>query len=175
MSPQRSLRLELEIPPSVNSLYAVGPCPRCRAQGARQIKSQEGRAFTLTYAGRADPPHMGLVEIWAREAGFVAKPKTPYTLTGVVFLKDKRSDMANRLKALIDAICDGVGIDDRYIAELHFVTAYDKADPRVEVLLEELEDWPEPYAHMKSDQGRSGFGNIARRYMTILAYLGIPC
>ena len=138
-SPPRpeTLHIDLGLPHSVNSLYFVERCKRCGNRHVRVRKDFEARAYSKRW-GEA-------VALLANQAGFETKPKHPYAISGVIRLKDKRSDMPNRLKHLIDTVCKPLGLDDRYIAEIHFEVMYDPDHPGAKVEIQELPDWPEAH------------------------------
>jgi Holliday junction resolvase RusA-like endonuclease len=130
------LHLQVALPHSVNGLYFVPRCARCGHRGPGLQKSFEARAYTHTW-GRH-------IEQCAQEVGFSIPKGHPIAIRGTVYLADKRRDMPNTEKHLVDTIAQACGFDDRYVAELHLVAAYDAQNPRVELVVEELAQWPTP-------------------------------
>jgi crossover junction endodeoxyribonuclease RusA len=110
------IRLTLPYPPSVNHLY--------RVVNGRPILSREGRSFKLRTAGLA-------LERGARPlAGDVA-------VTLGVYRPAKRGDLDNAMKCILDALRGVAFADDRQVVRIDAERFEDKANPRVEVLVEE--------------------------------------
>lgn len=136
MDQQRNRRLELtlELPYGINGLYFVPACPQCGYRGNQLRKSFKAR----DYNERVEP----LVTVAARRQGWTWTKGQPLRVCAIVYLANKRRDMPNLEKHLIDTIANGLDLDDRYVAALHMFTLYDADDPRVEVSIEVLDEWP---------------------------------
>jgi len=143
MTPQNRLTVTLNLPNSVNGLYFVPPCPKCGYRGNRLRKNYQARSYTQ---------REGEVVIWeARQQNFQPRNKRPYRVRANVWLVDKRSDMPNRIKHLLDTVLGALGIDDRYVAEVHIVACYDRGRPRVEIEVSEMGEWPSPQEFTQED------------------------
>ena len=52
-----------------------------------------------------------------------------------------RRDLDGGLKIAQDAICAGLGMDDRRVVDIHLIKRTDRARPRIEVELEAIANW----------------------------------
>jgi crossover junction endodeoxyribonuclease RusA len=115
------IHMTLPLPPSVNAYWRSVPATRNRR--AMVLISQQGRAFKsrcrLLATMQCKTPLLGDV-----------------ALTGIVYFKDKRRDLDNILKPLLDALCKVAYADDRQVARLTFERRYDAKNPRVELTIE---------------------------------------
>lgn len=110
------MTLTLPYPPSANRYW--------RSFRGRIVKSKEARDYQRAVGclANVDAP-----------SGF------PTLLTGAVGLQlnfyrpQRRGDLDNRIKVLVDALQGIVYIDDAQVSELHAYLHDDKARPRVEV------------------------------------------
>jgi Holliday junction resolvase RusA-like endonuclease len=120
-----SYEVTLPLPPSVNVMYRSV----YRSGRIRVVVSKAGRAF--------------------RHACYplLKDYRKPFTgeiaLSCVFYFKTKRSDLDNRLKALLDVLETnefGFGLfdNDIQIMELHAFKEYDPKNPRVHVVVTEL-------------------------------------
>jgi len=136
----RIVRLELPLPCSINGLYFTPRCPQCgygAQPGQNQLrlrKSFEARHYTQ----HAQAPIVGA----GLAAGWRWKRGQPIGIRVTVFFKNKRRDSPNIIKHLVDTLAEALGFDDRYIARLEVLTKYDRENPRVEVEVEVLSEWP---------------------------------
>lgn len=112
------LKLILPYPPSVNNLYAT-------YQG-RRITSAAGRQF------KAD------IALLAKRQG-ARLLSGDLIITFRVFRPKRIGDLDNRLKASQDALRGVCFEDDKQIIEIHAFRFDDKANPRIEIDLKELE------------------------------------
>ena len=95
--------VQLPYPPSVNHLW--------RRVGNKTLKSAEGRAYHERCAGLA---------LVARKQRDTWQPNGPLCVAVQVYPPDRRRrDLDNLLKASLDGLCAGLGVDDSTIAELH--------------------------------------------------------
>jgi crossover junction endodeoxyribonuclease RusA len=113
--------LVLPLPPSVNSYWRSVPATRNRI--ARVLISEQGRRFKR-----------------ACRTAAAAQCKSPLdgdvSLRCVVYFKDRRRDLDNVCKPLLDAL-NGVAYgDDRQIVHIELTKRLDPKRPRVEVTLE---------------------------------------
>ena len=111
-------RFELDYPPSVNRYW--------RSVGGRVLVSREGRAYRDRQGYRALEqrvrPQAGplVVSIWAY------RPR-------------RVGDLDNTAKAVLDALKGVAWADDSQIVELHLHRRDDKARPRVEIEVENIQ------------------------------------
>jgi crossover junction endodeoxyribonuclease RusA len=113
-----AVTLILPLPPSVNSYWRSVPATRNRR--ARVLISENGRRFKDA----------------CRIAGYAQcrKPlEGEVSVAGVVYFRDRRRDLDNTLKPLLDALQGIVYANDRQIARIELVRAYDQKRPRVEL------------------------------------------
>lgn len=113
--------LVLPLPPSVNSYWRSVPATRNRI--AKVLISEQGRRFKracrLAAASQCKSPLEGDV-----------------SLRCVVYFKDRRRDLDNCIKPLLDALIGILYTDDRQVAHLEFTKRFDAKRPRVEVSAE---------------------------------------
>lgn len=117
------LLVTVDIPPSVNSLYAT-------VNGHR----------TLSKAGRSYKKDTGwIVKQAASEQGW--EGGALYALTLHLWFKDKRrQDVSNRVKVCEDTIAEALGFDDRLIVDVRArLAGIDRERPRCEIELEVVE------------------------------------
>ena len=112
------ITLTLPVPPSVNRYWrhiAINGQPRT-------LISEEGREYKRTVAilGCALSPMRGLVSL----AYFVYRPR-------------RSGDLDNYLKGLLDALKGVAFIDDAQVVEIHGYLRDDKANPRVNVIIQD--------------------------------------
>lgn len=112
------MNLVLPMPPSANRYW--------RMWQGRMVVSTEARNYK-------------------EQAGWIAKAEAgdmidgDVSLTIRVFRPQKRGDLDNTLKVLIDALKGVAFEDDNQVREIHAYLADDKNNPRVEVGIEELQ------------------------------------
>jgi crossover junction endodeoxyribonuclease RusA len=117
------ITLTLPYPPSANRLW--------RIWRGRQILSAEARQYKSTVA------------LLAR---MVCETPLPYeslvSMTVRVYRPRKAGDLGNRIKILQDALNKVAYNDDEQIIEEHHYRCDDKANPRVEVIIEVIDTRP---------------------------------
>lgn len=115
-----TLDLILPLPPSVNHYWRSVPATRNRR--ARVLISENGRRFKD-----------------ACRLAALAQCRAPLTddlsLRGVVYFRDRRRDLDNVLKPLLDALQGVVYANDRQIAHIELRREIDPRAPRVEITL----------------------------------------
>lgn len=124
---QEPVSLELPLPPSVNSYWRSVPASKNRI--ARVLISEQGRRFKRACQLAATAQCAGPME------GDVS-------LRCVVYFKDRRRDLDNVLKPLLDALNKVVYHDDRQVAHLELTKRFDARKPRVEVSVTALDFSP---------------------------------
>ncbi len=112
------VKLILPYPPSVNNLYATF--------AGRRIVSAKGRQF------KAD------IAVLARRQG-AKLLDGDLSVTFRVFRPKRVGDLDNRLKISQDALKGICFADDKQIVEIHAFRFDEKANPRIEIDLKELE------------------------------------
>lgn len=125
-----TLRLTLPLPPSVNNQYVT--------VGNRRALSKSARAFRrgVTAATRG---------LHGREDVAALLPRLqeqPFACDLVFYFETPyRRDLDGGLKIALDAVCDALGLDDRYIVSITLEKRIDPLNPRVEIEIGPVEDW----------------------------------
>lgn len=110
------MKLTLPYPPSANKYW--------RVVKGRPVVSAEARSYKQG------------AKLRALSAG-IRPISGPVVLSVGVYRPRKAGDLGNRLKVLEDALNGVAWIDDGQIVEIHMRRFEDKANPRVELLIEE--------------------------------------
>lgn len=143
----RTLRISLPLPPSVNNQYVT--------VGKRRVLSREAKAFRRSVAGivrdrltdgRIDDGWLGELRGQPLACDLVYYFETPY-----------RRDLDGGLKITLDALCDTLGLDDRYVVSITLTKQIDPLNPRVDLELAPIPNWQfdEAYVVMDSDANSS--------------------
>ncbi len=112
-----SVTFTLPYPPSANRYW--------RNVRGMVIKSEEARNYQ-TEAG------------WlAKQSGFDCTNQ-PVSVTMYVYRPQKRGDLDNSIKVLLDSLKGIIYTDDDQVVSIHAERYDDKRNPRVEVLIEEV-------------------------------------
>ena len=127
-----TLTFEIPIAPSVNHCY-LNVSPAMRARMTKNGKHVPSRLMT-----KAGKDYKAVVEIVARAhanaAGFRHTPGERLELHMAYAFARNGSDMDNRRKLAQDAICAGLGVNDKHLtADGSTRLPIDKANPRCEV------------------------------------------
>lgn len=88
----------------------------------------------------AEATHYQQVVAWQCAALGLVPERSPVCLNITVYRPQRRGDLDNRLKVLLDALQGFVFVDDEQVVELHAYLRDDRRNPRVEV---EWESYPE--------------------------------
>ncbi len=120
------VRLELPLPPGVNSQYSTVNGRRVLSAGARSWKK---RALS-DLAGAFEPEFRERAQ-----AGFLA------LFIDFYFETPLRRDLDGGLKIAQDTICEALGVDDRRVVDIHLVKRIDPLRPRMVVEIEALPAW----------------------------------
>ena len=127
----RTLRLTLPLPPGVNNQYVTA--------GNRRVLSKSAKAFhretaaivrSRRSAGAIDDGWLESLRGQPLACDLVYYFETPF-----------RRDLDGGLKITLDAVCDLLGLDDRYIVSLTLEKRLDPLHPRVELELGHAEGW----------------------------------
>ena len=130
MSTQR-VTLRLPLPPSINQQYATVNGRRVLSQTSRTYKKKVIRQIK-NWRDR------GLISdefVQSAQSGYLA------LFIDFYFETPLRRDLDGGLKIAQDAICAGLGMDDRRVVDIHLVKRTDRQRPRIEVELEAIADW----------------------------------
>ncbi len=130
MSTQR-VTLRLPLPPSINQQYATVNGRRVLSQTSRTYKKKVIRQIK-NWRDR------GLISdefVQSAQSGYLA------LFIDFYFETPLRRDLDGGLKIAQDAICAGLGMDDRRVVDIHLVKRTDRERPRIEVELEAIPDW----------------------------------
>ena len=106
------MKLVLPYPPSLNAYY--------RNVRGMVLLSREGRAYKMA---------AGMAALQQR----VAKQDGLLLVAIKVFRPQRRGDLDNSAKAILDSLNGIAWDDDSQIVELHLYRSDDKANPRVEI------------------------------------------
>lgn len=123
--------LRLPLPPSINQQYAT--------VNGRRVLSQTSRAYKRKVIRQ--------IKTW-RDRGlisdeFVQSAQSGYLALFIDFYFETplRRDLDGGLKIAQDAICAGLGMDDRRVVDIHLIKRTDRDQPRIEVELEAIPEW----------------------------------
>lgn len=125
------VNLQLPLPPGINQQYATVNGRRVLSKTSRHYKRSVVRLVKNLRRQGAIPE------------AFVAQARTGYLALFIDFYFETplRRDLDGGLKIAQDAICAGLGMDDRRIVDIHLVKRTDRDNPRIEVEMEALPDW----------------------------------
>jgi crossover junction endodeoxyribonuclease RusA len=123
--------LRLPLPPSINQQYATVDGRRVLSKASREYKGRVIRQIERLQ-------HEGAIS-----DAFVAQARAGYLalFLDFYFQTPLRRDLDGGLKIAQDAICRGLGMDDRRVVDIHLVKRIDPEHPRLEVELEALAGW----------------------------------
>ena len=129
--PTLSINLHLPLPPGINQQYATVNGRRVLSQASRTYKRAVVRHVQRLRRSGTIPEE------------FVAQAQKGYLALFIdfYFQTPLRRDLDGGLKIAQDAICQGLGIDDRRVVDIHLVKRVDPQHPRIEVELEALPEW----------------------------------
>lgn len=132
---------ELPLPPSINQQYATINGRRVLSRSSRTYKRTVKRKIQqMRRHGRIPEP-------------FVAQAKSGFLALFIDFYFETplRRDLDGGLKIAQDAICAGLGTDDRRVVDIHLVKRTDRHNPRIEVELEVLSAWQFELPHAQAE------------------------
>lgn len=126
------LRVTLPLPPSINEQYATtSDGHRVSTAVARRFKRQVKDALqALERQGNLDEK---LLQRFRRN--YLALSLEFYFVTPL------QRDLDNGLKITQDALCEGLGVNDNRVVDIHLTKRIDPLHPHLDVELEALEDW----------------------------------
>jgi crossover junction endodeoxyribonuclease RusA len=125
------ISLRLPLPPSINQQYATVDGRRVLSKASREYKGRVIRQIERLQ-------HEGAIS-----GAFVAQARAGYLalFLDFYFPTPLRRDLDGGLKIAQDAICRGLGMDDRRVVDIHLVKRVDPEHPRLDVEVEALADW----------------------------------
>lgn len=125
------VNVRLPLPPGINQQYAT--------VNGRRVLSSRSRRYKRSVVRRIEQ----LRQTGAISEEFVEQAQNGYLALFIdfYFSTPLRRDLDGGLKIAQDAICDGLGVDDRRVVDIHLVKRTDRANPRIDVEIEALPDW----------------------------------
>lgn len=117
------MKLTLPYPPSANAYWRVWKGRILVSAQARAYKARVGFQAAAAKARGGVSPYLTL-------AG-------PVVVSVALYRPQRRGDLDNTLKVLLDALKGIAFVDDSQVVEIHARRFDDKANPRVEVTVEE--------------------------------------
>lgn len=127
----KTLRLTLPLPPSVNNQYVT--------VGRRRVLSRDAKAFRKDTGVVIDRM---LTEGTISEAWLESLRGQPLACDLIFFFETPfKRDLDGGLKISLDAVCERLGLDDRYVVSLTLAKQLDPLRPRVEIELGPAADW----------------------------------
>jgi len=125
------LCLTLPLPPSINEQYATAAGRRVSTPIARQYKRQVRSALR-------DLEKQGILDDTLYKTfrqGYLA------LFLDFYFSSPLKRDLDGGLKITQDALCEGLGINDNRVVDIHLTKHIDPLHPHLAVELEALPDW----------------------------------
>ena|SRR3989440_12553138 len=125
------LRLTLPLPPSINEQYATVDGHRVSTVAARQFKRQVRDA--LHSLERQEVIHDELRT--SLRQSYLA------LFLDFYFTTPLKRDLDGGLKITQDALCEGLGLNDNRVVDIHLIKHIDPLHPRLYVELEAVAEW----------------------------------
>jgi crossover junction endodeoxyribonuclease RusA len=125
------LRLTLPLPPGINEQYATVDGRRVSTVAARQFKRQVRDA--LHSLERQEVIHDELRN--SLRQNYLA------LFLDFYFTTPLKRDLDGGLKITQDALCEGLGLNDNRVVDIHLVKHIDPLHPRLYVELEAISTW----------------------------------
>lgn len=125
------LRLTLPLPPSINEQYATIDGRRVSSQVARHFK-QQVRALLRSLE------RQGILSAELHDQlrqGYLA------LFLDFYFTTPLKRDLDGGLKITLDALCEGLALNDNRVVDIHLTKHIDPLRPHLYVELEALPDW----------------------------------
>ena len=126
-----SLRLTLPLPPSINEQYATVDGHRVSTVVARRFKQQV--RDILRMLERQGHIHDELLSSFRQ--GYLALSLDFYFATPL------KRDLDGGLKITQDALCEGLGLNDNRVVDIHLSKHIDPLHPHLYVEIEAISDW----------------------------------
>ena len=129
--PPSTLRLTLPLPPSINEQYATVDGHRVSTVVARRFKQQVRDLLrTLERQGHV---HDELLHSFRQS--YLALSLDFYFSTPL------KRDLDGGLKITQDALCEGLGLNDNRVVDIHLSKHIDPLHPHLYVEIEAISDW----------------------------------
>ena len=129
--PPSTLRLTLPLPPSINEQYATVDGHRVSTVVARRFKQQVRDLLrTLERQGHI---HDELLNMFRQN--YLALSLDFYFATPL------KRDLDGGLKITQDALCEGLGLNDNRVVDIHLSKHIDPLHPHLSVEIEAISDW----------------------------------
>jgi len=129
--PPSTLRLTLPLPPSINELYATVDGHRVSTVVARRFKQQVRDLLrTLERQGHI---HDELLNTFRQS--YLALSLDFYFSTPL------KRDLDGGLKITQDALCEGLGLNDNRVVDIHLSKHIDPLHPHLYAEIEAISDW----------------------------------
>jgi crossover junction endodeoxyribonuclease RusA len=120
-----SIELTLPVPPSVNHQYATVNGRRLLSAKGRAYKDLVGQQILVALA---QSPHRGTLGRLLRQASLSLS-------IHFFFASALRRDTDGGLKIAQDALCEGLGLNDNRVVEIHLYRFQDRNNPRMDIRL----------------------------------------
>ena len=120
-----SIELTLPVPPSVNHQYATVNGRRLLSAKGRAYKNLVGQQILVALA---HSPHRDTLRAMLRQANLALS-------INFFFVSALRRDTDGGLKIAQDALCEGLGLNDNRVVEIHLYRFQDRSNPRIDVRL----------------------------------------
>ncbi|GAC1358752.1 MAG: hypothetical protein NVS2B12_14000 [Ktedonobacteraceae bacterium] len=125
------LRLTLPLPPSINEQYATINGRRVSTPVARRFKQDVRRMLcTLEQQG-----------LFCEELRSRFQQSHLALLLDFYFTTPMKRDLDGGLKITQDALCEGLGVNDNRVVDIHLMKHIDPLHPHLYVELEAIPDW----------------------------------
>jgi crossover junction endodeoxyribonuclease RusA len=143
-------RFELPLPPGINQQYATVNGRRVLSKASRTYKNQVRK---ILHRLRAE----GVISdrlVAALRRGFVG------LFIDFYFETPHRRDLDGGLKIAQDSICEGLGVNDNRVVDVHLVKRIDPLRPHIQVELEAILDWEfdAEYVYLATDRKQRPVG-----------------
>ena len=120
-----SIELTLPVPPSVNHQYATVNGRRLLSAKGRAYKDLVGQQILVALA---HSPHRDTLGPILRQANLALS-------INFFFASALRRDTDGGLKIAQDALCEGLGLNDNRVVEIHLYRFQDRNNPRMDIRL----------------------------------------
>jgi crossover junction endodeoxyribonuclease RusA len=126
-----TLQVSLPLPPSINSQYATVEGRRVLSETARKWKRQVEQRLELLEEKEILTDQLRRALVRSYLSVFIE----------FYFASPHRRDLDGGLKITLDAVCEGLGVNDNRVVEIHLVKKIDPLHPHINVTIEGVSDW----------------------------------
>jgi crossover junction endodeoxyribonuclease RusA len=130
-APWCPIALTLPLPPSINDQYVIVRGRRHRSAELRRFRKAVDEIVRAAGAPEQIPPAL-------RRSG---RPGYLSVFADFYFARRQRRDVDSGLKALLDAVCAPLAVNDARVVDIHITRRIDDANPRTALQIDVLEDW----------------------------------